>query len=163
METHLETHHLAQRRLQLLSNPLGHTAGRNAPGLGVANQLAARRGPAVRQRGGVIAKPTPHGQRNLGQLRGLARAGLATHDDDLVRRQRGHDFLAPGGDGQVFGEVDAQGGGGMGGVHWGIIPAWRSTLFNPDLLGSLVSLTRLGDGCSDRTGLCKEHYNSKIK
>ena len=55
LEAHLKTHHIAQRRLQLFGNPLGHAAGRNAPRLGVANELAARRGPTVRQRGGVIA------------------------------------------------------------------------------------------------------------
>jgi hypothetical protein len=72
----------------------------------MANQLAARRGPAVRQRDGVIAQATPHGQRNLGQLRGLARTGFATHNDDLVRRQRSRDLLALGGDGEVFWEFD---------------------------------------------------------
>ena len=108
LEPHLETHHLAQRRLQLLGNPLGHAAGRNPPGLRVADQLAARRGPAIGQRGGVIAQPAPHGQGNLGQLRGFARAGFATDDDDLVPRQRGHDLLALGGDWEVFWEFDVQ-------------------------------------------------------
>ncbi len=41
LEPHLEAHHLAQRRLQLLGDALGHAAGRNAPRLGVADQLAA--------------------------------------------------------------------------------------------------------------------------
>ena len=108
LEPHLETHHLAQRRLQLLGNPLGHAAGRNPPRLRVADQLATRRGPAIGQRGGVIAQPAPHGQGNLGQLRGFARAGFATDDDDLVPRQRSHDLLALGGDGEVFWEFDVQ-------------------------------------------------------
>jgi len=40
-----------------------------------------------------------------------------------VRRQRSHDLLALGGDGEVFWEFDVQGDGGMGAVHLGIIPA----------------------------------------
>ena len=121
LKAHLETHHLAQRRLQLLGNPLGHAAGRNASRLGVANQLATRRGSAIDQRGGVIAQPAPHGQSNLGQLRGFARTSLATDDDDLVRRQRSHDLLALGGDGEVFWEFDVRGGTGRGGDHGRII------------------------------------------
>ena len=50
-----------------------------------------------------------HGERDLGQLRGLARAGLAADDHHLVGRDRGHDLLALGGDRQGFGESDAQG------------------------------------------------------
>ena len=108
LKAHFETHHLAQRSLELFGNALGHAAGRNAPGLGVANQLAARRGPAVGQRGGVIAQPAPHGQGNFGQLRGFTRTRLTTHDDDLVLCQRRHDLFAPGGDWQVLGEFDVQ-------------------------------------------------------
>ena len=124
LEPHLETHHLAQRRLQLLGNPLGHAAGRNAPRLRVPDQLAARRRPAVGQGGGVIAQPAPHGQRNLGQLRGFARTGLAANNDDLVRRERSHDLLALGGNGEVFWEFDVQRGGRLRAGHMGIIPAW---------------------------------------
>ncbi len=121
LEPHLETHHLAQRRLQLLGNPLGHAAGRNPPRLRVTNQLAARRGPAIGQRSGVIAQPAPHGQGNLGQLRGFARARFTANNDDLVRRQRSHDLLALGGDGEVFWEFDVQGETGRGGDHGRII------------------------------------------
>jgi hypothetical protein len=42
LKPHLETHHLAQRRLQLFGNAFGHAAGGNAARLGVANQFAAR-------------------------------------------------------------------------------------------------------------------------
>jgi len=81
-----------------------------------------------------------------------------------VRRQRGHDFLAPGGDGQVFGEVDAQGGGVMGGVHRGDYPSvGREPTFNPDFRGSLGLATRRGNGRRDITRLGKEHSKLKFK
>jgi hypothetical protein len=46
-----------------------------------------------------------------------------------VRRQRSHDLLALGGDGEVFWEFDVQGDGGLGAGHLGIIPAWGVHLF----------------------------------
>ena len=49
-----------------------------------------------------------HGERDFGQLRGLARASLATDDDDLVGRHGGHDFFAFARYGQGFGEIDGE-------------------------------------------------------
>ena len=107
VETHLVAHHLAQRRLQLLGNALGHAGSGNAARLGVADQAATLAGR-------VIAFASSEGQGDLGQLGGLARAGLAADDDDLVLLQRGHDFVAFGRHRQRFGELDFQGGGTQG-------------------------------------------------
>ena len=72
LESHLETHHLAQRCLQLLGDPLGH-AGRGDPAwLRVADQPSLA--------GLVVHLAAPHRQRDLGQLRGLARAGFAADE-----------------------------------------------------------------------------------
>jgi hypothetical protein len=62
-----------------LRNALGHAAGGNAPRLGVANQP-----PALPLR--RIAHAPAQRQGDFGQLRGFARAGFATDDDDLVRK-----------------------------------------------------------------------------
>jgi hypothetical protein len=43
---------------------------------------------------------SPNGQGHLGQLRGLPRAGLAAHDQDLMGLQRLHDLLPPLADGK---------------------------------------------------------------
>ena len=86
LKAHLEAHHVAQRGLQLLGNALGHAAGGNAARLRVTNQTALTCW--------VIELAAPHGQCNLGQLRGLAGAGFAADDDDLVRAQRRHDLVA---------------------------------------------------------------------
>ena len=101
VETHLVAHHVAQWRLQLFGNALGHAAGGNAPGLGVADEAATlpRR---------VVELAAPHFERNLGQLGGLARAGLAADDDDLVLGHRVGYFVALGGDRQRLGEIDFQ-------------------------------------------------------
>ena len=102
LKTHLKAHHLAQRRVQLLRNALGHAAGGNAPGLGVANQP-----PALPLR--RIAHAPAQRQGDFGQLRGFARAGFATDDDDLVGLQRLGNLLAAGGYRKGFGEGDLQG------------------------------------------------------
>ncbi|MNV23375.1 hypothetical protein D3C71_1143870 [compost metagenome] len=65
LEPHLEAHHIAQRRVQLFGNALGHAAGRNAARLGVADELAL--GAWL----GVALAPAQR-QCDLGQLRGLA-------------------------------------------------------------------------------------------
>ena len=87
LEAHLVAHHLAQRCLQLFGNALGHAAGGNSAWLGVANELA------FLTRLGIALAPA-QGQRNLGQLRGLARTRLAAHDDDLVLFDGSHDLFA---------------------------------------------------------------------
>ncbi len=144
LKAHLEADHLAQWCLQFLRNSFGNTAGGNAAWLGVTNQLAARRGLTVGQRVGVVAQTAAHRQRNLGQLGGLARTSLATHDDDLVRRHGRHDFFAFGGYGQGLGELDLQrwcgarwlgrakwclGGRGVGSGHGSIVPQHEFTCY----------------------------------
>jgi hypothetical protein len=52
-KAHLEADDLAQRRLQLLGDALGHAAGGNTARLGVADQAA------------TVDPPTPHRQRDL--------------------------------------------------------------------------------------------------
>ena len=74
LEADLVADDLAERRLQLLGDPPGDARGGDPARLGVADQAAAV-GPAA-----------AHRQRDLRQLGGLARAGLAADDDRLVRR-----------------------------------------------------------------------------
>jgi hypothetical protein len=102
LKAHLEAHHLAQGRLQLLGDTLGHAGRCDAPGLRVADHAALA--------GRVVELAAPHGQRDFWQLRGLARAGLAADDDDLVRGHRSHDVFTLAGDWQRFGKFDFQGG-----------------------------------------------------
>ena len=119
LEAHLVAHHLAQGRLQLFRDALGHAAGGDAARLGVADELA------FLARAGIAPAPA-QGQRDLGQLGGLAGAGFAAHDDDLVLPQGRHDLVALARDGQGFGEFDAQRGRGgrkvgrRGFVHEGL-------------------------------------------
>ena len=61
---------LTEHRAEFLRHPTGHRGGRQTPRLGVGDGAAF--GGAAR------------GQRNLGQLGGLARAGLAADDDHRV-------------------------------------------------------------------------------
>ena len=68
---------------------------RDAARLRVADQAAA-----------AGAEAAPELEADLRQLRGLARAGLAADDHDLVRRDRARDLVAPAGDRQRFGERD---------------------------------------------------------
>ena len=94
LEADLVADHVAQRRLELLGDAFGDAGGGDAARLGVADQAAA------------VAASAAHGQRDLGQLGGLAPAGLAADDHDLVLGERPHDLLAAAGDGQRFGELD---------------------------------------------------------
>ena len=71
---------------QLLGDPLRHGAGGQAAGLRVADEAAHAEAELEAQ---------------LGQLRALARAGLAGDDDDLVVADRGEQRLAVGDDRQV--------------------------------------------------------------
>ncbi len=90
-EAHLEADMLAQRRTQLLRDALGRRRRGDTARLGVADQR-------------VLA--APQFQTDFRQLGGLARAGLARHDDHLVTAQGFGDFRAPPGDRQVFREGD---------------------------------------------------------
>ena len=101
LEAHLVAHDFAQRRLEFFGNAPGHAAGSDPARLGMADQAW------------LVASARVHGataqrQRNLGQLRGLARAGLAADDDHLVPAHRRHDLIAPGRYRQVFRELDQQ-------------------------------------------------------
>jgi hypothetical protein len=62
LEAHLVAHHLAQRRLQLFGNALGHAAGGNAARLGVADQLALWPGAYA----GALQAPAPMASAILG-------------------------------------------------------------------------------------------------
>jgi hypothetical protein len=94
LKAHLEAHHVAQRRVKLLGDALGHRAGGNAPGLRMADQAPLARQQLPVRPLGPVEPPAPHGERDLGQLRGLSRAGFAADDDDLVLLKRGHDLVA---------------------------------------------------------------------
>ncbi len=107
VETHLVTHHIAQGRVQLFGNPLGHAAGRNPAGLGVADELAAFAC-------GIVEFAAAHGQGNFGQLCGFARARFAADDDHLVRRNGIHDFVAFARHRERLWEFDFQGAGSQG-------------------------------------------------
>ena len=72
----LEAHHFAERRFEFFGNAFGHAAGGNPARLRVTNELALTRR--------IVQFAASHGQRNLGQLGGLAGAGLAANNDDLV-------------------------------------------------------------------------------
>ena len=138
VEAHLVAHHLAQRRLQLVGNALGHAGGGDAARLRVADQLAALAGRCV-------AAPAAHGQRDLGQLRGLARTRFAADDDDLVRAQRGLDLGAPAAHGQRLGEVDQL--GLVGRCNFRTARALRQRLAG-----------RCGGGTAARVGHGVRHY-----
>jgi hypothetical protein len=107
VETHLVAHHLAQRRVQLIGNALGHAGGRDAPGLCVANDGALPAQLAIFA-WHLLALGAAQGQRHFGQLRGFARAGFTTHDDHLVPHHGRHDFVTAGGNGQGLGKFNLQ-------------------------------------------------------
>ena len=94
LKSHLETHHFAERCVQLLRNALGHAGRRDAPGLRVADQLAG------------VGFAATELQGDLRQLRGLARAGFTADDDDLVLLQGLRDLVAPGRNRQRLGKRD---------------------------------------------------------
>ncbi len=77
-EPDLPADRLAQRAVQLLGDPLGHRAGGDPAGLGVADQTAH----AAAQL-----------QTDLGDLGGLAGAGLTGHDHHLVVADGGEDLV----------------------------------------------------------------------
>ena len=87
-EAHAEADVLSERAAQLLGDARGHRAGGDAARLG------------VRDHAGHTALEL---QADLGQLRGLARAGLAADDHDLVRGDRPGDLGTALADRQLFG------------------------------------------------------------
>ena len=101
-EAHLVADDAARpdRGAQLGGDALGHAARGDAPRLGVADHP----GHAPAQL-----------QADLGQLGGLAAAGLTGDDDDLVLADGGGDLLTAGGDRQLLGVDDRRDGGGAGG------------------------------------------------
>ena len=114
LKTHFETHYLTQRSLQFFRNALGHRRRCNSAWLGVANEFAALGRLAIGQCGGVIAQPPPHGQRNLGQLRGFPRTCFTADDHHLMLCYGVRDFLAFTGNRKGFWKIDFQGTGGQG-------------------------------------------------
>jgi hypothetical protein len=54
----------------------------------------------------IPATPPPHFQQDLRELRRLAAAGLAAHDDDLVLLDGGADLVAPAADWEFLGIAD---------------------------------------------------------
>ena len=90
-EAHRVADRLAQRHVQLLRDPLRHRPRRQPPRLRVRDRAA---------------HAAPQLQADLGQLRRLARAGLAGDDHDLVIADRGQQVLAPRRHGQRLGVGD---------------------------------------------------------
>ncbi len=77
-KAHFVAHDLTQVRIQLLRNALRDRGGRYAPRLGVADEFSFLP---------LALGCAPQVQGNFWQLGGFARAGLAAHNDDLVRLQ----------------------------------------------------------------------------
>ena len=65
----------------------------------------------------AVAGATAQGQRDLGQLRGLARARLAADDEHLVRGEQARDLVTPRADGQRLGKLDSWDGMRGAGRH----------------------------------------------
>ena len=87
-EADLVADDVAELGAELLGDPLGHRAGGDPARLGVADQLAAV----------GRARPAAELEADLRQLGGLARAGLAGDDHDLVVADRRGDVVAARGD-----------------------------------------------------------------
>ena len=79
VEADLVAHQAPQLGLQLLGHAAGQGAGGDAPGLGVAD---------------APGHPAPQVQAQLGELGGLAGAGLAAQDHHLMGGDQGRDLLA---------------------------------------------------------------------
>ena len=91
----------AHRLAQLVGDPRGHRARGDAPRLRVAD---------------LPPHAAPGREADLGQLRGLAGAGLAADDDDLVRADRALDLAGALRDRQLGREVEARHARGAGGA-----------------------------------------------
>ena len=95
LEADLEADDVAELRAEFRSDATRGRGGGETTRLGVTDQsLAAGTAPATER------------ETDLRQLRGLPRSGLATDDDDLMRRDRGRDVLATRRDRQFFREGD---------------------------------------------------------
>ena len=97
LKPHFVADHFTQRCVEFLCNALGHARGRNPPRLGMADQAAPTGAQAAAQ-----------AQYDLGQLRGLARAGFAADDDHGMRTDQARDLIAPCRDRQRFWEGDGR-------------------------------------------------------
>jgi hypothetical protein len=95
VEAHFETDRAAQFGLQFKCNACRHGARRDTARLGMAD---------------ATQHAAPQRETNLGQLRGLARSGLAAHDDHLMVANRARQVLPLAHHGQVCGKLD----GGQG-------------------------------------------------
>lgn len=82
-KAHLVADHLAERRAELLGNPAAGRRRSEAPRLRMADQARA-----------AGAEAATEIETDLRQLRGLARAGFAADDDNLMTRDRARDFVA---------------------------------------------------------------------
>ncbi len=111
-EAHGVADGVAERGVQLVGDALGDGAGGQPARLGVADRAA---------------DAAAELEADLGQLRGLARAGLAGDDDHLVRAIGLGDLVAPRADGQV----------GIGDGRDGGLPGADQCLGRGDLLGEL--------------------------
>jgi hypothetical protein len=87
-EAHGVAHQPTDGAAELLGHPFGHSPGGDAAGLGVTDQAALA---------------PPRREADLGQLRALARAGLAGYDHHLVVAHGGGDLLPPLDDGEPLG------------------------------------------------------------
>ncbi len=109
-EAHLEANQIGI--LQLDTEATGDGARGNAAWLGAADQAWPTRAAIAcrlavgRLRGYGHLPLQGHLQRHLGQLRGLAGAGLTADDHHLPLAQRGEDLVAALGDREVFGVID---------------------------------------------------------
>ena len=94
-EPDLVADHVAELGAQFLGDPLGDRAGGDPPRLGVAD---------------LAGDAAAELQADLGQLGGLARAGLAGHDHDLVVPDRRGDVVLALADRQLFRVADGDAG-----------------------------------------------------
>ena len=106
-ETHLVAHGLTNFLSQLFGDALRHRTCGKAARLGVPNHT-------------FLGKT--EFQAHLGQLRGLTRAGLASHNDDLVITNGRLNVFAALADGQLFGIGDYGGNQRVIGALFGPVP-----------------------------------------
>ena len=100
-EAHLVADQVTELGAELVGDPLGHGPGRDPARLGVADDPAP-----------TGTTPAAELEADLGQLGGLAGAGLAGQHDHLVVADRGGDVVAPLADRQLGRIGDLELGGG---------------------------------------------------
>ncbi len=98
-EAHLVADHLAERRAEFLGDAAAGRRCGQAPRLRMADQARA-----------AGAEAAAEIETDLRQLRGLARAGFAADDDNLMTGDRARDFVALARHGQAFGVRDRRDG-----------------------------------------------------